>query len=149
MKTSLRERWTPPVTGAGTHRLEYRPPLDWAALRTFLTARATPGVEHVTADGRYQRTLRLGRFVGWLTIGPAAAGDALEVEASAELSLPSRSCSRASGIFSTSISIRATSSRTSALTRCSASWSLDVRAFVSPAPWMGSSSRFAWFWDSR
>ncbi len=86
MKTSLRERWTPPVTGAGTHRLEYRPPLDWAALRTFLTARATPGVEHVTADGRYQRTLRLGRFVGWLTIGPAAAGDALEVEASAELS---------------------------------------------------------------
>ncbi len=86
MKASLREYRTAPVTGAATHRLEYHPPLDWTALRAYLAARATPGVEHVTADGRYRRTLRLGRFVGWIAIGPAPAGDALDVETSEELS---------------------------------------------------------------
>lgn len=76
----------PSISDATSHRLEYRPPFDWTALLTYLAARATPGVECVTADARYWRTCRLGRCVGWLAIGPATTGTALEVETSADLS---------------------------------------------------------------
>lgn len=39
--------------------LSYAPPLDVPALLAFLGARAVPGVEELTPDGAYRRTLRL------------------------------------------------------------------------------------------
>ncbi len=39
--------------------LPYRPPLDAPGLLAFLGARAVPGVEELTPDGTYRRTLRL------------------------------------------------------------------------------------------
>ncbi|UUX97158.1 Ada metal-binding domain-containing protein [Aquabacterium sp. J223] len=56
-----------------TLRLGFRPPLDAAGLLRFLGARALPGVEGVTADGQWRRTLRLpapdgqGAIDGWLS----------------------------------------------------------------------------------
>lgn len=38
--------------------LSYRPPFDWDALLGFFGARAIPGVEDVTEEGAYVRTLR-------------------------------------------------------------------------------------------
>lgn len=48
-------------------RLDYRPPLAFAALLSFLRYRAIPGVELVTADS-YQRTVVRGDRYGWLTV---------------------------------------------------------------------------------
>lgn len=73
------------VSGVARHPLAYRPPFDWAALLGYLGARATPGVELVSADGRYRRAIRLGRFAGWLTIGARPDGAGLEVETSPAL----------------------------------------------------------------
>src|SRR5438270_889665 len=47
----------PPIT----LRLAYRPPYDWAALVSFLGARAIPGLEAVDARG-YRRTVESGRI---------------------------------------------------------------------------------------
>jgi hypothetical protein len=44
--------------GALSVRLSYRPPYDWDAMLSFLSARAIPGVESVE-DGVYRRTIRL------------------------------------------------------------------------------------------
>src|SRR2546430_3873566 len=44
-----------------TLRLAYRPPYDWAALVSFLGARAIPGLEAVDARG-YRRTVESGRI---------------------------------------------------------------------------------------
>lgn len=67
------------------HRLEFHRPLDWSPLLTYLDARATPGMEHVSADGRYRRTLRLGRFAGWLAISYDPRREGLVLETSATL----------------------------------------------------------------
>jgi AraC family transcriptional regulator of adaptative response / DNA-3-methyladenine glycosylase II len=48
-------------------RLDYRPPLDWEPLLTFLRGRAIPGVEFV-GDMEYRRTVRLGGKTGWLVV---------------------------------------------------------------------------------
>jgi len=69
----------------------FRPPFDWPALRTYLAARAIPGVETVAADGRYLRTVRLHGARGWLAAGPAetpagtAGAAALRLEVSTGL----------------------------------------------------------------
>jgi AraC family transcriptional regulator, regulatory protein of adaptative response / DNA-3-methyladenine glycosylase II len=56
--------------GALTVRLAYRPPFDWASLAGFLAARATRGVEIVTAE-RYARTVSTGDAPGWIEVAPA------------------------------------------------------------------------------
>lgn len=59
-------------------RLSYRPPLDWDALIGFLSARATPGVETVTA-GRYRRTVAIKGKTGTIEVWPRGAGPALNL----------------------------------------------------------------------
>lgn len=54
--------------GSITVRLPFRAPLDGAGLLAFLSVRAVPGVEAVTADGTYHRTLRLPRGAGVVTV---------------------------------------------------------------------------------
>jgi AraC family transcriptional regulator of adaptative response / DNA-3-methyladenine glycosylase II len=70
--------------------LAYRPPLDWDAMLRFLSARAIPGVECVTA-GTYQRTVGVGEHRGWLRVSPVARRNLLEVELATALApaLPS------------------------------------------------------------
>jgi AraC family transcriptional regulator, regulatory protein of adaptative response / DNA-3-methyladenine glycosylase II len=50
-------------------RLNYRPPLNWAAMISFLESRATPGVEFVE-EGSYRRTIAIGGNVGMIEIRP-------------------------------------------------------------------------------
>ena len=58
--------------------LAYRPPYDWDALLRFLGARATPGVEAVTAS-RYVRTISLDGKTGSLDIAHDPDRSALKV----------------------------------------------------------------------
>ena len=64
-------------------RIAYRPPYDWQAAIDFLAARATPGVECVTA-GRYQRcyqrTIAIDGRHGSIAVAPADEGHALILE---------------------------------------------------------------------
>jgi AraC family transcriptional regulator, regulatory protein of adaptative response / DNA-3-methyladenine glycosylase II len=61
--------------------LEHRRPFHGAGLLAFLAARAVPGVEEVTADGRYRRSLRLAHGPGVVELdlrrvtGALLAGD--------------------------------------------------------------------------
>ena len=55
--------------GAVTLRLSYRPPYDWPAMAAFLTERAIPGVETVSAE-RYARTLKVGDATGVVMVEP-------------------------------------------------------------------------------
>ena len=67
--------------------LAYRPPYDWTAMLAHLAARATPGVELVTDDGVYRRTIRIGDHRGHISVRPSARSDAhaLRVELSPSL----------------------------------------------------------------
>jgi AraC family transcriptional regulator, regulatory protein of adaptative response / DNA-3-methyladenine glycosylase II len=56
--------------GALSVRLAYRPPYDWEAMLSFLTARAIPGVE-VIADNSYRRTIAIGGNSGVISVAPA------------------------------------------------------------------------------
>jgi AraC family transcriptional regulator of adaptative response / DNA-3-methyladenine glycosylase II len=60
-------------------RLAYRPPYDWDAVIAFLAARATPGVESVSAN-RYQRTITIAGVTGTIAVSPADEGPALALE---------------------------------------------------------------------
>jgi AraC family transcriptional regulator of adaptative response / DNA-3-methyladenine glycosylase II len=77
--------------------LAYRPPYHWPAVRDYLAARATPGVEAVcaaamapnsrpgaAADGtsRYWRAVRLGAHRGVVAVGPGARPGTLSVDLS-------------------------------------------------------------------
>ena len=64
--------------------LDYRPPLDWPALTAFLAARAIPGVERV-AEGRYERTVRVGGVAGEVSVEPHATRTALVARVSPAL----------------------------------------------------------------
>jgi AraC family transcriptional regulator of adaptative response / DNA-3-methyladenine glycosylase II len=67
------------AAGAGvTVRLAYRAPYDWESIIAFLSARAVPGVEAVSAE-RYARTLQVEGSRGVVVVRPAE-GDALEAE---------------------------------------------------------------------
>ncbi|HEV2471977.1 MAG TPA: DNA-3-methyladenine glycosylase 2 [Chthonomonadales bacterium] len=59
--------------------LAYRPPLDWQPMLQFLAARCTPGVEAVR-DGRYFRTIRIGKQTGWLAVSPSPGRNAMRLE---------------------------------------------------------------------
>ena len=50
-------------------KLAFRPPLAWAHLAGFLGSRGACAVEAVHG-ARYQRTVRIGRYCGWLTATP-------------------------------------------------------------------------------
>lgn len=65
-------------------RLDFRPPLAFVPLLSFLRARAIPGVEHVDAES-YRRVVRLGERVGWLRVARDARRDALVAEVSLSL----------------------------------------------------------------
>jgi AraC family transcriptional regulator, regulatory protein of adaptative response / DNA-3-methyladenine glycosylase II len=55
-----------------TVRLTYRDPFDWPHMLGFLAARAIPGVEEITHDGAYRRTLRLPHAHGVAELRPAS-----------------------------------------------------------------------------
>ena len=57
--------------GALSVRLAYRPPYDWDAMLSFLSARAIPGVEIVSGDS-YSRTIAIGANCGVISVAPAA-----------------------------------------------------------------------------
>lgn len=67
----LRRGAAPEAAGAGgvKVRLPYRAPYDWAAMIGFLSARAIPGVETVSAR-RYARTLRVDGVTGVVVVEP-------------------------------------------------------------------------------
>jgi len=65
-------------------RLDYRLPLDWQQLLTFLRGRAIPGVEFV-GESDYRRTVRLGGTKGWLTVRQDGKRPALLAEVSLSL----------------------------------------------------------------
>ena len=65
--------------GTSTLQLAYRPPFDWAAMLSFLSARALTGIEHVT-DGTYARTVHIGQAKGWVAVRQSRKKHALEVE---------------------------------------------------------------------
>jgi AraC family transcriptional regulator, regulatory protein of adaptative response / DNA-3-methyladenine glycosylase II len=57
-------------------RLPVVPGYDWAAMRTFLAARAVPGVESVEGS-TYRRTISVAGAAGLLEISPGGPGDLL------------------------------------------------------------------------
>src|ERR1700736_718600 len=57
--------------GSLSVRLAYRPPYDWDAMLSFLSARAIPGVEKVSNDS-YKRSIAIGQRGGVITVTPAA-----------------------------------------------------------------------------
>lgn len=64
-------------------KLGFRPPLAWASLVRFLAGRSGGRIEKVSGN-RYSRTIRLGRFVGYVAAEPLAP-DLLGVEVSPSL----------------------------------------------------------------
>lgn len=71
--SDLRRREEPALAGLGgiTLRVSHRLPFDAASLLDYLGRRAVPGVETVI-DGRYRRTVALGRSVGTIELEPLA-----------------------------------------------------------------------------
>ncbi|APR81474.1 ADA regulatory protein [Minicystis rosea] len=65
--------------GAITLRLDYRPPLDWRALLSFLGDRAIAGVERIEEDA-YLRAVRIGDRTGWARVTAAPDRHALFAE---------------------------------------------------------------------
>jgi AraC family transcriptional regulator of adaptative response / DNA-3-methyladenine glycosylase II len=74
-----REAGAPAGHEGVTLRLAYRPPYDWEAMASFLTARAIPGVEQAQAKS-YARTLKLGGSTGVVIVEPDR-GERLRVTA--------------------------------------------------------------------
>lgn len=54
--------------------LAFRPPFDWAEMLSYLSLRATPGMELVTAHdgGRYWRSVNLHGYQGFIAVGQPA-----------------------------------------------------------------------------
>jgi AraC family transcriptional regulator of adaptative response / DNA-3-methyladenine glycosylase II len=65
-------------------QLEFRPPLAWERLLTYLRARAIPGVESVDAT-HYRRTVAVGEAKGWIAVSLAPGGCALSLDVSQTL----------------------------------------------------------------
>lgn len=75
--------------GEPVFRVAYRPPFDWTSLVTFLGRRAIDGVESVSHDGEYRRTVALHGhgtiWRGWLTVRQASGRNEIEVRVSGGL----------------------------------------------------------------
>ena len=56
--------------GALSVRLAYRPPYDWDAMLSFLSARAIPGVE-IVSENIYRRSIAIGNASGVISVTPA------------------------------------------------------------------------------
>jgi AraC family transcriptional regulator, regulatory protein of adaptative response / DNA-3-methyladenine glycosylase II len=67
-------------------QLEFRPPMAWTNLLSYLHLRAIPGVEMVDAS-HYRRTVSLGDASGWIEVSMHASGTALNLEISPSLSM--------------------------------------------------------------
>ena len=83
------------VEGALTLRLPYRPPLDWAALSSWLRTRAVPGIAE--ANGRaYRRTLRLPHGAAIVSLEPVDGHIrcTLQLESMSDLTTAVRQCRR-------------------------------------------------------
>src|SRR5271163_1713862 len=77
-------RGRPEGSGGLRCQLEFRPPLAWDSLLTYLRLRAIPGVEWV--DGtHYRRTMAIGETQGWIAVSLAKSAIALDVEMSQTL----------------------------------------------------------------
>ena len=61
------------------------PPLDWPEALAYLAPRAIAGVESVTADGRYLRSLRFRGHTGYIAVRQPTPEHGLSVEASGDL----------------------------------------------------------------
>jgi AraC family transcriptional regulator, regulatory protein of adaptative response / DNA-3-methyladenine glycosylase II len=78
-------RGRPDPAGGLRCQLEFRPPLAWESLLSYLRLRAIPGVEWV--DGtHYRRTVAIDDTHGWISVSLAKSGVALNVEMSPSLS---------------------------------------------------------------
>lgn len=62
-------------------RLPFRGPLDWDAMTGFLAPRALPGVESVSGDAVYRRTVRIEGFAGVLEVRRPDGADHLVLRA--------------------------------------------------------------------
>jgi len=65
-------------------QLEFRPPLAWKSLLTYLRLRAIPGVE-LADDTHYRRTVAIGAAKGWIAVSMYPSGSALNLEMSPSL----------------------------------------------------------------
>jgi len=65
-------------------QLEFRPPLAWKTLLTYLRLRAIPGVEMADTT-HYRRTVSIGDAKGWIAVSMHPSGDALNLEISPSL----------------------------------------------------------------
>lgn len=65
--------------GTTNLQLTYRPPFDWGHILAFLNGRLIRDVEFVTSDA-YLRTVRIGKYSGWIKVTHAPAKRALNVE---------------------------------------------------------------------
>ena len=72
------------TNGSLTLRSSYRPPLAWKAQLGFIERRAIAGVEEVN-EGRYRRTVALGKHVGWIEVARNGKGHSLVVRISSTL----------------------------------------------------------------
>jgi AraC family transcriptional regulator of adaptative response / DNA-3-methyladenine glycosylase II len=71
----------------GLHvQLEFRPPMAWTNLLSYLQLRAIPGVEMVDGS-HYRRTVSMGDAVGWIEVSLHPGGSALKLEVSPSLSM--------------------------------------------------------------
>jgi AraC family transcriptional regulator, regulatory protein of adaptative response / DNA-3-methyladenine glycosylase II len=74
-----------PTAGPGLScQLEFRPPLAWDSLLTYLRLRAIPGVESVNGT-HYRRTVAIGDHQGWIEVSLGKSGHALNLEMSQSL----------------------------------------------------------------
>jgi AraC family transcriptional regulator of adaptative response / DNA-3-methyladenine glycosylase II len=73
-------------TDTSTVQLAYRPPYDWQGVLDFLSARTIRDVEWTTKDG-YYRTVRLGKYEGWVAVKHAPEKRSLLVEFTHTLTL--------------------------------------------------------------
>jgi AraC family transcriptional regulator, regulatory protein of adaptative response / DNA-3-methyladenine glycosylase II len=58
--------------------LRFRPPYDWTGILSFLTARATPGVE-VVRDNKYRRSISIRGCNGYFEVSPDRNNNGLTV----------------------------------------------------------------------
>ena len=65
-------------------QLEFRPPLAWDKLLSYLRLRAIPGVEMADAT-HYRRTVSIAEAKGWIAVSLHASGSALNLEISPSL----------------------------------------------------------------
>lgn len=70
-------------------RLGYRPPFSWERLTAYLGFRAVPGVEAVE-NGVYQRSFRIGKYIGVLTVSHDPAHNSLRVSVRGDGVVPIR-----------------------------------------------------------